>query len=91
MVRISNIVYGVVFMFTGALIINPTRGVKVFPRENKPAVARLYSFGPDKIMVEDKNGEYLYESFDTYLNSIPDEVERATEKARIEKLVGWND
>ena len=50
---------------------------------------RVYKIGTDSIYVENTNsaGEFMH--FENYLNKIQNKYDRAIDKAKIEKLVGW--
>jgi len=61
---------------------------RVFQREDKPLVMRLYrSIGRDGIYVDSGNGEYV--TLNKYLRSIKSEGEREVERAAIKKAVSW--
>ena len=65
--------------------------LRTFERANKPAVIRLYRPGSDGIYVEGKSNTGKYIPLDTYLGTIPQEVNRRLERLDIEELVGWYD
>ena len=62
--------------------------VKLFERENKPDVIRIYKVGMDSIRVEG-TAEGDFYSLETYLKTIPDKPERALEEVEIKALIKW--
>lgn len=60
--------------------------VKIFERENRPTVIRMYRYGSDGIYVEE---EEKYISIKQYLNKIENKYDRNIEKSEIEKLVDF--
>lgn len=61
--------------------------LKVFQRENKPSVIKLYRFGRDAIYVEnsERKGEYI--TLDSYLAGIKDAADKKIEQENIRKAV----
>ena len=60
--------------------------IKLFQRENKPAIMRLYKAGRDGLYVE-QEGIFVPEG--AYLAKIPNEADREIERAEIRKAVRW--
>ena len=63
---------------------------KVYKAENGKSVIRLYREGGDQIMVGDESGTD-YKTLNTYLREVQDTNDRKVERAKIEKLVRWED
>jgi hypothetical protein len=64
--------------------------VKVFQREKKPAIMRLYKQpGIDKLMVQDLENDGKYIPLSNYLKKIKDTADKQIEKATIKKIAEW--
>ena len=81
-------IVGAVLAF-GVAFDNPpdTNKVKVFQRENHPAVMRFYRLGRDVLYVEDSNNTFI--PLNSYLNKIPDKSNRRIEEEQIKKATEW--
>ena len=87
---LSGIIVGLVLTSGSILYCNPdVDKVKVFQRENKPPVMRMYRRGSDGIYVEDLNIQNDYIKLDKHLERINNEADRNIEEAEIKKTVRW--
>ncbi|MEK6895167.1 MAG: hypothetical protein AABX48_01470 [Nanoarchaeota archaeon] len=97
MKEFSKLEVGILGLAAGVLLAIPinllnrpdVNKIKIFQRENAPAVMRMYKSGKDGIYVENPKikGEYIL--IDDYLKTIPDKADRRIEEGKIEKAVKW--
>lgn len=85
-------IYFGVGAMTGMILLGADhiRDVKIFPRENKPAVMRIYRPGPDKIMIQNRADPSSYNvGLEDYLRTIEDLDKRDAELREISELIDW--
>lgn len=62
---------------------------RIYQRESKPAVMRLYKVGADGILVESPERKREYVQLEIYLGNIRNKLDRKIERAEIRKAVKW--
>lgn len=65
--------------------------IKVFQRQGKPNLMRLYRTGADVILAENPESKGTYIICSEYLKTIKHPAERKIEEGEIEKTIGWYD
>ena len=83
---IVGIVYATGIAFYGG---SSVKEAKIFPRENKPAIMRMYKAGNDVLYVADTKDKNNYIPMKQHLEKIADESDRELEEATIKKDIGW--
>ena len=74
-------------MMLGSALPVPTIESRIFRREGKPSVLRVYKRGFDTLMVEGRDGKYV--PVNSYLSGISNESDREVEMAEILKAAEW--